>query len=447
MKKTLITLLLFVTTCFAQDVDYPNYDCNPFQIPDFVNASPVTKLFYMKGCIEWKTNFRISNSKELEVLGDYQIRHYFKNYYSIFLETFPIAKKYCDEKGYENKECGSFKQFIEEHRNVNVDFFHTLFFIDDFDLLVRWYNTISIADVNDYKIKHPIYLRAAKGRTTLVEIAAGHPLSSMNVLKFLGEQKLLNVNSRSSYPLHVAIINGQYDRFKYLLDYGYDINTLDEKDFKQYFKEEQRKLLDDDEQGQSPLHRSIIYRRLNIFKDLMSFDHLDINKPTLLREETPLSYAAYMAIIERKSQKDVMFDSLLKDSRIDINQANSSGHTILNAIVSHMMLLTASKKQKYLIRDIINHKSFKPEMHCNSNNRCIQPAFISGSIDILKMFGPLASYIDYDVEKYFFKKDGPRYNILDYTKRFAFGRPTFKSRLQYYRLHLLLKKWKRKYVK
>jgi hypothetical protein len=68
----------------------------------------------------------------------------------------------------------------------------------------------------------------------------------------------------------------------------------------------------------------------------MNDERVDINLPGILRDESPLMYAAFNVIQERSSERNLYFSALISDPRIDVNQKTRIDQTYLNFTLSYM---------------------------------------------------------------------------------------------------------------
>lgn len=149
-------------------------------------------------------------------------------------------------------------------------------------------------------------------------------------------------NNNRENALHIAIKSNQFNVAKTLLSYKIDVNIHDSN-------------------GHTPFIKTILSGNYDLFDIMMLKDNTDINVSDY-NGKTPLMYAydfmytkgtsvyeTYSDMIRSDNSSSYFFFKLLDHPKIDINQVNNLGHSILSVIL-------LEKYGKYYKKDNINNK-------------------------------------------------------------------------------------------
>lgn len=308
----------------------------------------------------------------------------------IIQNSFQYLKAACaPEKNNEHPFCESFNTNVLNSEWLKVVYFHAVIMLNDVDLLKSWVSNMPIYDVN--KMIHLKRLKSAKFRFTLAEKVAGAPYMKLEILKALGDLGLLNPQSDESFPITYAISNRQFEKLKYLIEYGYDPNAVDTKPLERYMDPKQL-VGADPQDGYTPLIRAIGYEDQQIFDYLMSLDSVDINKAGAVDGNSPFMVALHHVAF---GGSYYAYGRLLNDPRTNINHQNKGGKTALTWLGS----VGAPEKE---VKAITNNPRFNPTSHCSEEYPCLASVISSCDLSKVKAYQPLFSAI---------KRDSKAYNV------------------------------------
>jgi hypothetical protein len=325
-------------------------------------------------CIELTAIHKITRLEELAKFSDGRILGELKEQYRIVQTLYLDFSKRCARERAKTASptCRWFRARVENHPEIRIAYLHAVLLLQDPEFLRSWLRTMPIHDPN--RIVHGARSASRKFDFSFAELAAGHPFSSVEVLKVFFEEGLINPRAKESFPLHRAIINRQTERARYLIETGaFDLNAKDVKDLSAYLSPEARKEAEPFP-GMTPLQHAVAYQNETLIDLLLAHPDVDVNTRAA-NGDTALIYSArdavnsYLFLPEEIAPVERIYARLLDDPRVDVNACGKDGVSVLGNLLFYYASPYAPLAQEKAIRAFVSHPEFDASSRCTENGR------------------------------------------------------------------------------
>jgi hypothetical protein len=371
-RSTLFTVALLSVlslSAFASENEDRGDPCTYFERNP--KASEHDQFKASMSCTSYKGPYVLSALDELAKFSDGTILRELKKHYVTILNLYPKFIVKCSQSDAQSSaECRWFNEKVQGNPHIRIACFHATLMMGDVDLAREWIRTMPVYDVN--KAIHIGHLSKPKYRFTFAELAAGHPHTSLEMLKLLNEENLLDFNSDESFPLHRAIVNRKIDRIKYLIDIGYDLNVHDTKNYTHYYSEKDLQFFSEME-GQTPLMHAVAYQDVAIVDLLLKQSSINVNAKAF-NGDNALGLAlnnamfSYLMLPEDRKNSLVILDRFLGDSRFDVMSCGKGNTLGFHTLVQGYAYQYAPIEFSMLIDKYVNHPKFDADFKCSEKS-------------------------------------------------------------------------------
>jgi hypothetical protein len=335
-------------------------------------AAPEVRFSRARKCIDLTAIHKITRLEELAKFSDGRILAELKEQYRIVQDLYLDFEKRCATEKLETATCAWFRTKVKNHPEIRIAYLHAILLLQDAEFLRSWVRTMPIYPPS--RIVNGTRASARKFDFTFGELAAGHPFSSVAVLRVLYEEGLIDPSSKESFPLHRAIINRQTERARYLLELGvFDLNAVDVKDLSPYLSADEIKRAEPFP-GMTPLQHAVAYQNESLIEYLLAHPAVDVNARSA-GGDTALHFSArdainsYLFLPEEVAPVERIYARFLADPRVELNACGKDGVTALSHLLFYYASPYAPLAQEKAIRALVAHPRFDVDARCVPGGR------------------------------------------------------------------------------